>query len=269
MASPVVMRLLEIQQELEYLQGIGKPTPDALQRLQALANELQTLQGGPPPPLQPPPPVPEPPPPVFAGYNNFFPLYGAEPQGCGGCGACALCCDPCAPAACGNPLPLSVFQGPNGCAPAYTIQGPPGLIGPIGPTGPTGPAGPSTLSSFSFTASIGTTGASTDKGYTYTGTTVLLTVPRASLPAFSWILSVYFSATNNVGITSVSSAGCDSNARSYFVYALDSTNLTILAPATHSTTYGATALENYVYDVLTVGVGGTPLTSYFFKIIYV
>jgi len=138
MATSIVARLLEIQQELEYLQGLSKPTPDALQRLQALANELQTLQSGPPPPCPPPPPAPLPPPPVFAGTNNFFPLYGAEPQGCGGCGACALCCDPCAPAACGNPLPLSVFQGPNGCAPAYTIQGPPGLQGPPGPTGPTG-----------------------------------------------------------------------------------------------------------------------------------
>jgi len=139
MASHVVARLLQIQQELTDLQSLSKPTPDALQRLQALANELQALQAGPSAP--PPPCPPPPPPPVFAGYNNFFPQYGAELPGCGQCGQCDLCYDPCAPAACGNPLPLSVFQGPNGCAPAYTIQGPPGLIGPAGPTGPEGPGG--------------------------------------------------------------------------------------------------------------------------------
>ena len=131
MASPVA-RLLQIQQELAELQSLSKPTPEALQRLQALANELQALQS-------PPAPLPRaPPPPVLAGYNKFFPQYGAEPPpGCGGCGGC----DVCSPAACGNPLPLSVFQGPNGCAPAYTIQGPPGLVGPPGPTGPAGSGG--------------------------------------------------------------------------------------------------------------------------------
>jgi len=142
MNSPVVARLLVIQQELSELQTLTKPTPAALERLQHITTELQALQTGahsPPAHIPLPlPPVPDPPPPVFAGYNNFFPLYGAEPQGCGGCGACAVCCDPCAPAACGNPLPLSVFQGPNGCAPAYTIQGPPGLKGDQGPTGPAG-----------------------------------------------------------------------------------------------------------------------------------
>lgn len=150
MSSPVVARLLQIQQELTELQTLSKPTPDALQRLQVLANELQALQTGPAPCAPPPPCAPAPPPPVppvFAG-STFFPMYGAEPRGCGGCGQCGVClpcggcgeCEqcynPCAPAACGNPLPLSVFQGPNGCAPAYTIQGPPGLVGPPGPTGP-------------------------------------------------------------------------------------------------------------------------------------
>ena len=56
MSSPAVARLLQIQQELTELQTLSKPTPDALQRLQVLANELQALQVGPAPCAPPPAP---------------------------------------------------------------------------------------------------------------------------------------------------------------------------------------------------------------------
>lgn len=142
MDNPMVLRLLEIKQELQDLQGVSKPTPAVLQRLQALAQELKCLQTGPPPP--PPVPLPAPPPPpVFSAYGNVIPQYGGLPPvpagpvcgGCGNCGSCitaTLCDIP------GNPVPIVMFQGPHGCAPAYTLQGPPGLIGPPGPTGPPG-----------------------------------------------------------------------------------------------------------------------------------
>ena len=191
MSSPAVARLLQIQQELTELQTLSKPTPDALQRLQVLANELQALQAGPAPCAPPPPcaPAPLPPvPPVFVG-STFFPMYGAEPRGCGGCGQCGVClpcggcgeCEqcynPCAPAACGNPLPLSVFQGP------------PGLVGPPGPTGPP-------FKTFVFNAdntTIQTINA--QNKFTFTGTFLrLLHNGVGPAPPTSNILSTTFSS---------------------------------------------------------------------------
>lgn len=131
MASSTVLRLVQLQQQLNELEQLSNPTMEDLERLQEIASEIELIGS-----VQhsAPPPPPPPPPPVYAGVRGVFPVYGG-PVPCT-CGACEQCC-----VAPGNPLSPIFFQGPNGCAPAFTLQGPPGLVGATGPTGATGPKG--------------------------------------------------------------------------------------------------------------------------------
>ena len=264
MSSPAVARLLQIQQELTELQTLSKPTPDALQRLQVLANELQALQTGPAPCAPPPPCAPAPPPPVppvFAG-STFFPMYGAEPRGCGlpcgGCGECEQCYNPCAPAACGNPLPLSVFQGPNGCAPAYTIQGPPGLVGPPGPTGPPGP-----FKTFVFNAdntTIQTINGAQNK-FTFTGTFLRLFHNSVGpAPPTSNILSTTFSAPGGPS----SFSGNVAEGGGYFTSYISSLGFFTINVPTTTINQVVVNVSNAIYFILTAD----PAPAWQFQVYY-
>ena len=264
MSSPAVARLLQIQQELTELQTLSKPTPDALQRLQVLANELQALQAGPAPCAPPPPPpcAPAPPPPVppvFVG-STFFPMYGAEPRGCGlpcgGCGECEQCYNPCAPAACGNPLPLSVFQGPNGCAPAYTIQGPPGLVGPPGPTAST------------YIITQDNSGVSTDvsvPNFTYTGTVYTIV---AFLPQQASILNVaYIQSSDSIGpqYFGGNDEGISDTHTMFFVYSYNASNgrMKIIIPQ-----YNINHVDTNNQIIVNSHFGTGPPYTYAFKVYY-
>jgi len=199
---------------------------------------------------------------VFAGYNNFFPVYGAEPQGCGGCGECNACCDaPCAPAACGNPLPLSVFQGPNGCAPAYTIQGPPGLVGPQGPTGFTGPTG--AISTFVFNAANSTiqTVPGAQNKFTYAGTFLRIFHNGVGpVPPTSNILSTTFSAPGYA----TEFSGNESESGYFTTYIDQGNSFRIIVPTTTINQVDVSA-SNSVYNVI---VNVVPTPSWTFSVYY-